>query len=332
MIEAYINKVVSYLPFKQRTDIAQELDSIIRDMCHDDFSNDNIKKVLTQMGQPRDLALEYSEQTYLIGPQYFARFKELLSLVLRIALPVIFVITFITNLQNDYFISSQISNITVIITNIVIALFTALTSLIGAALSIFAVVTLVFVILEKTHQDIELNEYMFEEQPKPKARKSQNTLLFEGIMGMIGVIIGTFILFNPNLISLGYIDGISIILTTNIINPQALQSLIPIALLTLAIGFVIAIIKMMQRKESKTLYVIEIINSLAWILFVVVAMSIPDLINPEIMNTIATTANLSAETLSILMTTLNWVPAIMIVISVTDGIYNAYLLYKLNHN
>ena len=62
MIENYITKVVSYLPFKDRKDVSEELETLIMDMCQDYMSDENILNVLKDLGHPRELALDYGEK------------------------------------------------------------------------------------------------------------------------------------------------------------------------------------------------------------------------------------------------------------------------------
>lgn len=85
LIDVYIHEVTKRLPVKSRDDIALELKSTIEDMLPDDYSEEDIKHVLKQLGNPAMLASKYSEKPmYLIGPRYFDVYVTLLKMIVPI--------------------------------------------------------------------------------------------------------------------------------------------------------------------------------------------------------------------------------------------------------
>ncbi|MBR0575282.1 hypothetical protein KCG48_02900 [Proteiniclasticum sp. BAD-10] len=93
-IEKYIYAVTKYLPEKDREDVARELSANIEDMLEGDRSEDNIRRVLEEMGSPYELAIEYSgKDRYLIGPVLYPIYLEVLKIIAIVAV-VIGAITF----------------------------------------------------------------------------------------------------------------------------------------------------------------------------------------------------------------------------------------------
>lgn len=85
LIERYIDAVADRLPEKLQADVKLELRSNILDMLPEDPGEEEIRQVLESMGDPAELALQYSPtKRYLIGPAVYDRYIEVLKLVLGI--------------------------------------------------------------------------------------------------------------------------------------------------------------------------------------------------------------------------------------------------------
>ncbi|WP_078379025.1 HAAS signaling domain-containing protein [Sutcliffiella halmapala] len=92
LIELYIQEVTRRLPEKNREDIALELRSTIEDMLPDDYSEQDVKTALVQLGNPASLASGYLDKPrYLIGPQYFDVYVSLIKMILPIAMIIAFI-------------------------------------------------------------------------------------------------------------------------------------------------------------------------------------------------------------------------------------------------
>ncbi len=86
MIDRYIYAVTQHLPENIREDVSKELRSNIQDMLPEDATDDQIKDVLEELGNPAKLAIEYNPQRrYLIGPSIYNQYIKLLKLVTGIA-------------------------------------------------------------------------------------------------------------------------------------------------------------------------------------------------------------------------------------------------------
>ena len=81
LIDKYIQEVTRRLPEKNRKDIALELRSTIEDMLPKQYSEEEVKEVLKELGNPAILANGYNDRPmYLIGPRYY----EMYIIILKI--------------------------------------------------------------------------------------------------------------------------------------------------------------------------------------------------------------------------------------------------------
>ncbi|NLZ83527.1 MAG: hypothetical protein GX915_07675 [Clostridiales bacterium] len=89
LIDRYIYAVTGYLPEETREDVGRELQSNIKEMLPDNPSEDQVYKVLVDLGNPWELASEYnSKKRYLIGPIYYHNYISVLKLVIGICIAV----------------------------------------------------------------------------------------------------------------------------------------------------------------------------------------------------------------------------------------------------
>lgn len=93
LIDIYIQEVTRRLPEKNRQDIALELRSTIEDMLPPEgYTEEEVKKVLTKLGNPAALANGYRDsKPYLIGPRYFEVYKTILKMILPILTIIVFI-------------------------------------------------------------------------------------------------------------------------------------------------------------------------------------------------------------------------------------------------
>lgn len=88
LIDKYVYAVTKHIPAKQKDDIDKEIRTLIDDMLTDKFPGkeqeiESIREVLTELGNPYDLAKKYLEtKRYLIGPEYFDIYIFILKIVL----------------------------------------------------------------------------------------------------------------------------------------------------------------------------------------------------------------------------------------------------------
>jgi|GEM_PF-440994 len=82
-IERYVYAVTKRLPEKNREEVGKELMSMIWDMLPEQPTDEQIEKVLYDLGDPRVLASNYQEKKhYLISPVWFEDYIRVLKIVL----------------------------------------------------------------------------------------------------------------------------------------------------------------------------------------------------------------------------------------------------------
>ena len=72
LIETYVYEVTRRLPEKTRDDIALELTSTIEDMLQGSSTEQEVKEVLSKLGDPSQLAASYRDTPmHLVGPKVY---------------------------------------------------------------------------------------------------------------------------------------------------------------------------------------------------------------------------------------------------------------------
>ncbi|MFN8419308.1 MAG: helix-turn-helix transcriptional regulator [Anaerolineae bacterium] len=76
LVERYVHQIGRYLPPKERAEIEAELrSSQIEDQLEDRYGAaptlTEIGSVLTELGEPRQLASSYNREQYLVGPELY---------------------------------------------------------------------------------------------------------------------------------------------------------------------------------------------------------------------------------------------------------------------
>lgn len=148
-VDRYIYAVVKYLPEKDRAEITEELRANISDMLGDDPSEENIVRILEEMGSPFKLALSYmSSEHFIIGPKVYHLYLEVLKIV-AVAAVIIGIITFTLELITEVGDIASLGGIIGIIVSGFTTIFSVLVGLIFW-------VTVIFVIIERTDSTDEV--------------------------------------------------------------------------------------------------------------------------------------------------------------------------------
>ena len=145
ILNVYLDETRQHLPLNNRDDIIAEIRSVLLDMIEERNPNPGstpdeatIKAVLSEFGSPRKVAHQYTTHQYLIGPQIFPVYLQVLKIVLIVvaALNIFGVIIAIVSgsaTDNGFFIS-----VLETVGGLFSSLFTA-----------FGIVTLSFVLIER---------------------------------------------------------------------------------------------------------------------------------------------------------------------------------------
>lgn len=149
LIERYVHQVGLYVRPKERAEIEAELRSQIHDQIQDRFgethSQADIVIALKQLGDPRTMAASYSGEQHLVGPRLYT----FMMTVLRFGLPLVPAVVVIANVVGAA-LSPQGANWVGLLLG---SIFTAA----QATLLFFAVVVLIFALLERSSEEIRAN-------------------------------------------------------------------------------------------------------------------------------------------------------------------------------
>ncbi|MGM0751727.1 MAG: HAAS signaling domain-containing protein [Bacillota bacterium] len=144
LVELYIQEVMRRLPEKNREDIALELTSTIEDMLPEDYTEVDVREVLTSLGNPAVLASNYQDRPmHLIGPRYYDLYMTLLKIIFPISAAITFIVLAATSVLNYSGESSPVEIILSIAGNGVV-------EVIGTGMQVFFWLTLIFAIIERT--------------------------------------------------------------------------------------------------------------------------------------------------------------------------------------
>lgn len=158
LIELYVAEVGKRLPLRGRKDIEAELRSTLEDMLEDRSQKAGrpadegmMLDLLREYGPPDKVAATYHAHPYLIGPRLFPLFVKVLKIVLT-------VVTIVLLVGLGIQIAREPAG-----PGLARAIATGLAGVVGAAVSAFGNIALVFAILERVLPE---SEFKFDEEKK----------------------------------------------------------------------------------------------------------------------------------------------------------------------
>jgi len=266
MVERYIYAVTKKLPERQRSDIEQELRSLIEDMLSAQAKNDpptaeDVEAVLRELGDPAQLADRYrAKQSYLIGPENYDTYILVLKIVFA---AVAFGITLAMTIS--YFVEPPKS-----IMDLFVDYFGGI---FGALLQVFAWVTVIFAIIESRSlplsREFKDEQWSLADLPELPDRNLM-IRLSEPIISLLFAVIA-LIIFNTaeHLIAIYSISADETLRVIPLFNQEGFRSLLPLLNIMLALGIVKESLKLVIRKWTRGLAVINLVlNVFSFGLFV----------------------------------------------------------------
>jgi hypothetical protein len=203
-IDLYVREVGRNLPPKMRTDIEQEIRSLIEDTLEDENTaqgrpqdEELVMTVLQRLGPPEKMAASYLPPRYLIGPELFPHYLS----VLRILAPAV---TMLAALGLGLSIGAKVQETGSLITAIV----QAFVGLIDALFQMVAWVTVVFAIIQWAAPSLKLPEKQWDPR-KLKAEPDPERVSTSEKVGEIAGLVFGLILFNlyPQWIGVSFIQN-----------------------------------------------------------------------------------------------------------------------------
>lgn len=273
VIERYVYDVTRRLPEETREEVKQELLANIDDMLGEDRSEENIEKVLLELGEPRLLATRYqTKERYLISPAYFDDYVRVLKIVM-----VIFVVVSLVFGAIDLMINLDITSPWTVIGDVIGRMigdsFTAL-------LSAFAWVTVIFFVIERAEKSSKLREWKLSrlpEIPKIDSPKINRTgavvgLIIESIFAVIFIIL-----------LMNYIDYIGIYENTVMVAPMFTKEIviafIPILIVSITLSIIVSVLKALYAVWNIKLASIYTFSKILSLIITLIFINYPNLFN-----------------------------------------------------
>lgn len=284
LIEIYIQEVTRRLPEKLRADIALELRSTIEDMLPDHHSEEDVKAVLNQLGNPVVLANGYKDQPmHLIGPRYFDVYISLLKMVIPIA-TVIALITLIT----QYFIGYNGEE--AILSVVLSIIGNGIATLIEVGIQVFFWITLTFAIIERFDKDKEqqpltssLEKWTADDLKNvtyiPKKKAISKFEVFGSLMWT--AIWATLYFYANQLVGVYEGSGERLEFVIPALNQEVLLNYWPIVVIVIGAEIALALYKLFKQQWTKRMaFSNAILQIISTIVFIIILMN-SNLMNPD---------------------------------------------------
>ncbi len=249
MIERYVYDVARRLPEKEREDVKKELRANIYDMLPEGASEEQIKKVLYELGSPASLAEKYRQKPrYLISPAYYDEYVSVLKWVLPLVGVLVMVIGFAIGAFDA--VKADASNYAMIFAEV---LSKGISMGISAAFQVLIWTTLGFVIAERSGEKTEKSgapSWKIEDLPEVPQDEKTRIPLSESIAQLIVISVFSVLalLFCAGKLPFAMAFSNGGYHFYSIFRESFLALLVPVILVSLAFGVIESIAKIRDRR------------------------------------------------------------------------------------
>ena len=297
LIEVYIYEVTRRLPNKNREDIGLELKSTIEDMLPEKYSEDEVKKVLVELGNPAVLASEYNERPmHLIGPKYYDLYMSLLKMIVPIAVVIAFI-----SVVAKYLVGFEGGD-TVLNMGLMI-LGEGIWSILNVFMQVFFWLTLTFAILERTdHNEDKYPRTMSLQKWTPDDLKNisyipQNRAVSKGYVfgSLLWTAIWGTIYFNADHLAGVYEgtgEGLEFILPA--LNQEVLNSFWPLIVIVIGLEIAFALTLFIKNQWTKKIAFFNVIREIIAVIVLIFLITNSNLFNPEFLAYMSDILNIAA--------------------------------------
>jgi len=286
LIERYIYDVTRRLPEATRADVSKELKANINDMLPEKPTDEDIKKVIKELGEPRIMAAGYRQKPrYLVSPEWMDTYIQVLKIVLIIIGSITLISTLIDNILYPAD-SSIIGIIAEVFANVI-------SEVIQSLFRGFAIVTIIFYCIEHCGSKVkkpEFNPDCLPQLPKENVNKISKVGSLIGLM--VSIIMGVLFIFlmYKNQLYIGYWSSLdngweSIV---PLFNNSVVIAYIPFFILSLTISLLVIAIKLYYGHWNVFVAIAHTIEQVISPLISYLFLTKPNLISPTFITTIAT--------------------------------------------
>ena len=295
MIKRYVYDVTRRLPENQREEVGKELLANISDMLNENPSEEDIKKVLIDLGEPRILATSYRQKPrYLVAPEWMDDYYQTLKIVMIVFGVISLISGLIENILNP-----EAVNVVGIIFEV---FFKTISEIIQSLFSAFAIVTLIFAAIS-AHQSktekCEWNPDNLPELPKENVKKISKV---ESIVGLtFSVIFGTLFIYFlwKNQLFIGWFEnGDFERVTVPFFNENVLNKFIPFYIFSVGLTIAENICKLRVGHWNVTIATIHTVEQILSIVLLFLFATTSGLVNPAFWAEAAAYTTITAEQFS----------------------------------
>ena len=282
MIERYVFDVARRLPEKEREEVKKELRANIYDMLPEGASEEQIKKVLYELGSPASLAGKYRQNPrYLISPAYYEDYVNVLKWVLPLVGVLVMVIGFATSAFDA--VKAGSTNYIYVFGGMMSK---GISMGISAAFQALVWTTVGFVIAERSGQRAELSgkhSWRIEDLPEVHKNEQTHLSLSESIAELVVMSVFTVIglLFCTGRLPFAMVVSEGGMHFTTIFSESFLTLCIPMILITFVLGVFVGIAKIKDRRWSPLVCVAVVAKSLAGMAMSLYLLNQPSMFSTE---------------------------------------------------
>ena len=275
LIEIYIQEVTRRLPEKMRKDIELELRSTIEDMLSGNDREEDVKRVLNQLGNPAALANGYKDQPmHLIGPRYYDVYVSLLKMIV----PIAGIIAFITIIAEKFIGYSGEEAIV----NVILAMIgKCIVTFIEVGIQVFFWLTVTFAMIERFDNEKEqqpltssLKKWTADDLKNvtyiPKRRAISKFEVFGGLLWTATW--ATLYFYADQLVGVYKGEGGTLNFVVPAFNNDVLRQYWPIIVMIIGAEIAFAIYKLLQQQWTKKVAigntVLQIVTTIVFIMMV----------------------------------------------------------------
>ena len=282
MIERYVYDVARRLPEKEREEVKKELRANIYDMLPDGASEEQIKKVLYELGSPVSLAEKYRQKPkYLISPAYYDEYVSVLKWVLPLVGVLVMVIGFAIGAFDA--VKAGTNNYAMLMSGVISK---GVSMGLSAAFQVLVWTTIGFVIAERSGDKAEKGgapSWKIEDLPEVQQDEKARIPLSESIAQLIVItvfsILGLLFCAGKLPFAMAFSDGGTHFYT--IFSESFLALLIPVILISLAFGVIETVAKIRDRRWTPFVCAAVVIKQLIDMAMTLYVVNQPNILSAE---------------------------------------------------
>jgi hypothetical protein len=321
LIDRYIYAVTQRLPEDSRNDVKQELYGNIQDMLPDNPTDNDVRLVLEQLGNPARLADEYCQtKRYLIGPGLYDTYITILKLVITI----LTLVCGFSAVLERVIVHPADTGLIGLTAGIIIRM---LVAAVQGAVSGFIWVTVIFAILERTGIDtneLTLQKKKWSPDDLPTIPISTKSMIsrVEVIFSMFFTVFATaLIYFKPELIAIYTKSDRGLTLVASLFIKSQLRHYMPAIFLVSTIGLAVLAWKFIAKRWSISLAVANTVRNMLSAALVYIMINDNSLFNQRVFTEAANIITVSHQSVTHFWSwlTMTFI-AVFIVASIWDSV------------